>query len=103
MARPIKIQIDVTKINKDLLYQGKKGEYLNLVAFPLKSGPKENGDTHTVFHDITQEQRESGVENKILGNLRLPSENDRPGERVQHFPKDDGVQRDSDGSDSVPF
>ncbi len=34
MARPIKIKINVTRILKEYIFEGKNGKYLNLVAWP---------------------------------------------------------------------
>ena len=85
MARPIKIKINVTKILKEYIYEGKNGKYLNLVAWPNKNGPGQYGDTHFVCQDIPKEARDSGVQAQILGNLTLP-EDEAPPPRQQQRP-----------------
>lgn len=74
MARPIKIKINVTRILKEYLFEGKNGKYLNLVAWPNKNGTGQYGDTHFVSQDIPKEDRDQGVQAPILGNLTLPEE-----------------------------
>jgi hypothetical protein len=78
MARPIKIKINVTKILKEYIFEGKNGKYLNLVAWPNKNGTGQYGDTHFVSQDIPKEARDSGVQAPILGNLTLPEEEEAP-------------------------
>jgi len=78
MARPIKIKINVTKILKEYIFEGKNGKYLNLVAWPNKNGTGQYGDTHFVSQDIPKEARDEGVQAPILGNLTLPEEEAPP-------------------------
>jgi hypothetical protein len=74
MARPIKIKINVTRILKEYIFEGKNGKYLNLVAWPNKNGTGQYGDTHFVSQDIPKEARDEGVQAPILGNLTLPED-----------------------------
>ena len=60
----IKIKIDVTKINKERLYKGEKGTYLNAVMIEKKT---EFSDFFIV-EDISKEEREAGKHGAILGN-----------------------------------
>jgi hypothetical protein len=66
----IKYKIDVTKIDKSLLYQGAKGTYLNGVFFENKNGPGEYGDDGFIVQDVSKEQREQGIKGPIIGNWR---------------------------------
>ena len=119
MARPIKIKINVTKILKEYIFEGKNGKYLNLVAWPNKNGTGQYGDTHFVSQDLPTEARDEGVQAPILGNLTLPEEEAppprqqaRPAPRpnaarpkppgpIQH-PPPESYQDDMD-QDSIPF
>lgn len=85
MARPIKIKINVTKILKEYIFEGKNGKYLNLVAWPNKNGTGQYGDTHFVSQDLPKEARDEGVQAPILGNLTLPEE-EAPPPRQQSRP-----------------
>lgn len=78
MPKPITISINVQKILKDYIYEGKNGKYLNLVLFENKNGPDQYGNTHMVKQDLGKEAREKGVNAPILGNARFPSEEPPP-------------------------
>jgi hypothetical protein len=66
-----KTQVDCIVIPleaNDLKMAGDKGGvYLNIVAFPMKE-LKEYA-THIIKQSVSKEQRESGIEKPILGNL----------------------------------
>ena len=83
MAHPIKIRINVTKILKDYIFEGKNGKYLDLVAWPNKNGTGQYGDTHFVSQDIPKEARAQGVQSPILGNLTLPEDEAPPARQQQ--------------------
>lgn len=76
MSRPIKIKINYTRIVQSALYDGKNGQYLDLVAWPNKNGPDQYGNTHMVCQELPREAREAGERGPILGNLRLPEDQD---------------------------
>lgn len=79
MARPIKLKINYSRIVLDHLYEGKNGQYLVLVAWPNKNGPDQYGNTHMVCQELSREAREAreaGEKGPILGNLRLPEDED---------------------------
>lgn len=77
MNQPIKIKINVTKVLKEYIFEGKSGKYLNLVAWPNKSGTGQYGDTHFVVQDIPRDVRESGMKSPIVGNLTIPESEQR--------------------------
>jgi hypothetical protein len=104
MPRPIKIKIDVSKIDKAGLYKGTKGTYLDCVAWPSKT-PGQYGDTHYVVQELSKEKRDAGEKGAIIGNMTVPD--DEPQQRQQPRPlqrqqKMDEVFTDDD-SDSIPF
>ena len=62
----ISVSIDVNKIDKEYIAQGKKGRYLYL---SLKDGiPSEYGHEFTVFQDYGKEARLAGKVSPIIGN-----------------------------------
>lgn len=63
----IAIQIDVNKINKEKLYKGEKGTYLNLVLIPT---PNSQYSDYMVVESTTKEEREQGVKGEMLGNAK---------------------------------
>lgn len=63
----IKLKIDVTKINKDRIFVGKKGKYIDLV---LVEKPNDFGDDGFIAHDLKKEEREAGATGGIIGNWK---------------------------------
>ena len=117
MAKPIKLKIDVTKIDKSLLYKGEKGTYLNCVVWENRDGPDRFDFTHTIKQEISKEQKEAGMKEVIIGNLKMPdnggsSSPDRGFSRPQedtrrHYPLDDrkpnGGRQAPAESDDIDF
>jgi hypothetical protein len=68
MKELIKGSIDVLKINKDKLYTGKKGKYLNIVLIPTPNS--EYGDW-MIVEETTEEERKAGEKGTILGNAKV--------------------------------
>ena len=64
----ISIMLDVTKINKDRLYVGKKGTYLNCVL--IETPNSEYGD-YMIVEDISYQERMDGKRGTILGNGKI--------------------------------
>jgi len=63
----ISLNIDVNKIDKERLYKGAKGTYLDAVLIPTPNS--EYGD-YMIVESISKEERESGVKGTILGNAK---------------------------------
>lgn len=61
----IKAKLNVSKINKDKLFHGEKGVYLDIVLFETPNG--KYGDW-MIVQDVSREEREAGVQGAILGN-----------------------------------
>lgn len=61
--------IDVSKIDKSKLIQGKKGTYLNIAIF-LKDEEDQYGNHGMIVESITKEEREAGNKGTILGNVK---------------------------------
>ena len=98
MNRPIKIRVDVSKIDKAALYKGAKGTYLDCVAWPSKT-VGQYGDTHYIVQELSRERRDAGEKGSIIGNMTVPDDEQprqesRPVQRQQKmdevFPPDDG-------------
>jgi len=69
MSKTIALKIDVSKIDKSRLFQGKKGTYLDAVLF-LKDDDDEYGNNGMIVQSVTQEEREAGTRGAILGNSK---------------------------------
>jgi len=76
----IKGKIDVTKILKDELYQGKTAKYLDLVMFPNTNElgdevPDQYGQTGVIKQSLSKTSREAGMKSPILGNYTITEKN----------------------------
>ena len=83
MQETIIAKIDVTKIDKNKLFQGKKGTYLDLVLIPTPGSPY--GNDYMAVQGLGKEDREAGQRGEILGNARL-SKNIQPQTAGMHEP-----------------
>ena len=71
MKETIRATIDVTKIDKSKLFQGKKGTYLDLVLIPTPGN--QFGNDYMAVQNISKEDRDAGQRGEILGNAKLAS------------------------------
>lgn len=72
----ITVKIDVTKIDKNLLYKGAKGTYLDVVLF--ETPDDKFGNDYRVVQGVTKEARAAGVKGAILGNGKVIGGNAKP-------------------------
>ena len=94
----VSVKIDVTKIDKALLYKSEKGTYLNTTVFIDIDSPDKYGNHGMVTQDISKEAKDAGEKGPILGNVKI-------------FWKGDSVQKASNTSkakgadfdDDIPF
>jgi len=64
----IAASIDVNKIDKSQLFEGKKGKYLDLVLIPTPNN--QYGDDFMVVQGLSKEKRDAGERGEILGNAK---------------------------------
>lgn len=68
----INISIDVTKIDKALLYKGAKGTYMNLTTFVDPGQEDQYGNHGFIAQSQSKEEREANKERPpILGNCKV--------------------------------
>jgi hypothetical protein len=104
----IKLSVDVTKIDKNSLYKGAKGTYLDLTVF-LDGDPDQYGQHGMITQEISRERRDAGEKGPILGNVKkwYPAE----GQSQQQAPATimgNGERRSADANldddvDPLPF
>lgn len=70
MAKFFCAKIDLKKIDKERLYTGKKGTYLEISGF-INDEEDEYGQFGMITQAITTEESEEGVVGEILGNVTL--------------------------------
>ena len=106
MARPSQGKINVLKIAKEHLFQGKTAKYLDIAIWPNKGGTDEYGNTHYITQSVGKEARDRGEKGAIIGNIKWVEAQDqspRPPAKPAARPapaKDPDL--DVDGSE-VPF
>jgi hypothetical protein len=82
MATIISIKIDVKKIDKNRLYVGEKGVYLDAVIL-MRDQPDKYGRNGMIVQDVTEEERQNGVRGPILGNVVVLEKKELTQEEVQ--------------------
>ena len=70
MAGIIKGSIDLTKIPKDKIIQGKKGKYIP-VSITVNDEEDQFGNFGPIIVDQTKEEREAKAPKTYLGNVRV--------------------------------
>lgn len=92
--------INVTKIDKSALYEGKNGKYLSLVFFDNKDGPDQFGNDGFITQDLGKERRMAGEKGPIIGNWKeVGTKSPTPSPARQESPVIVSMEDDS----SIPF
>jgi hypothetical protein len=83
----IQVKLDVTKIDKTKLFQGKQGTYLDAVIF-LKDTPDQYGNNGMIVQSVSAEERTQGIKGAILGNVKVmqPQAQQQPKTEPQDLP-----------------
>ena len=69
MATNLNVKIDVTKINKEKLFKGEKGTYLDATII-MRDEPDQYGNCGMIVEQTTKAERDAGVKGAILGNVK---------------------------------
>ena len=67
----LSVKIDVSKIDKDRLFEGEKGTYMDLSTFIDTDEKDQYGNNGFISQATSKEEREQGVKTPILGNVRV--------------------------------
>ena len=102
----VTLKIDVTKIDKDRLFVGQKGKYLDATVFIDTAGLDQYGNSGMITQDVSKDERAQGVKGNILGNCKVFwSENGQAPQQGQQ-PSGQAAanqQQPIDDSDDIPF
>lgn len=71
MQLGVSLKIDVTKIDKEKLFRGQKGTYLDLTVFIDVDNEDQYGNNGMVTQSTSKEDREAGIKGAILGNIKV--------------------------------
>ena len=67
----LSIKIDVSKIDKDRLFKGEKGTYLDLTTFIDTTELDQYDNNGFISQSTNKEERDQGVKTPILGNVKV--------------------------------
>jgi len=67
----VSLKIDVSKIDKNRLFKGQKGNYLDATVFIDLGEADQYGNHGMITQDVTREEREQGGQGPILGNCKV--------------------------------
>ena len=98
----MKANIDLNKIPKDKIYQGKKGKYLP-ITITINDEPGNYGDSGPIIVEQTKEEREAKVDKVYLGNVKIVWTN---GTNVDVAPREAGAPQSAAApmpADDLPF
>ena len=65
----VRVKIDVSKIDKELLFKGSKGTYLDATVFIDPNQADQYGNHGMITQDVSKEARDKGEKGNILGNV----------------------------------
>ena len=102
MTRIVRLKIDVTKIDKARLFQGKKGTYLDATVF-LNDEPGQYGDNGMITQDVSKEEREAGTKGAILGNATIFKLLDDNGQAAPSSTAEATAQAEDMDDSDIPF
>ena len=67
----VSLKIDVSKINKDKLFKGQKGTYLDAQVFIDIDELDQYGNSGMITQSVSKEDRQAGQQGAILGNAKV--------------------------------
>ena len=108
MKRFISLKINVLEIEKQRLFAGQKGTYLDAVVF-LDDDPDQYGNNGMITQSVSQEERESGTRGNILGNAKIikvmgeDQSEQQPAQRQSTGQQAPSQGNPIDETDDIPF
>ena len=76
MSIVINVKLNVKKIEKERLYIGEKGTYLDASVI-LFEEPDKFGNDGMIVQNVTQEERKAGKKGMILGNVKYATKKEK--------------------------
>jgi len=79
-------KIDVSKIDKNFLFKGNKGTYMDLLLMENREGPDQFGNDGFVAQGVSKEAKERGEKGPIIGNWKRVGLGNKPQQKPQPKP-----------------
>ena len=103
MKLGISIKIDVSKIQKERIFKGAKGNYIDLTTFIDVDTQDQYGNNGFISQSVSKEERAANVQTAILGNAKVFF-NDSSQQQPQSQPQQQSQQPVDDNFDDIlPF
>lgn len=110
----VSLKIDVSKIDKNRLFRGQKGTYLDATVFIDPDSQDQYGNNGMITQDVTKRERDAGTRGEILGNCKVFWSDSGQGGYQQapaqsYAPQSQGQPQNQGGGfsdfddDSIPF
>ena len=106
----ISIRIDVTKIQKERIFKGAKGSYLDLTTFVDLDQKDQYDNNGFISQSVDKAERDQGIKTPILGNCKVffnDSQTQQSAPQVQNSAGgtqySEGIADDSGFEDEIPF
>ena len=99
----INLKIDVSKIDKNRLFKGQKGTYLDATAFVDLDQLDEYSNNGFIAQQVSEDERKQGVKGAILGNSKVFWRGDSDNQQAPQAPAPSQAAPVDDFSDDVPF
>ena len=99
----VNLSINVSKIDKDLLFTGKNGKYLDATVFVNLDELSQFGDNGIINQSISKESKDAGETGALLGNAKVFWRNDGNEVLKQDNAPQVKTGGNFDDSDSIPF
>lgn len=99
----IVLKIDVTKIDKNHLFQGKSGKYMDCILSENKDGPDQYGNAGFIAQSVSKEAKASGVRGPIIGNYKEIVTLPKAPKQVESKPTATKPKPTVDADSEIPF
>lgn len=98
-------KINVTKIDKAHLFDGKNGKYLDIALHENRDGEDQYGNLGFITKSVSQDARQRGEKGPIIGNFKEVGQKRQvtPQERDHAKAKSNGYQPQPPEEDEIPF
>jgi len=104
----VNVKIDVTKIDKQRLFAGKKGTYLDATVFIDVDNKDQYDNNGMITQNVTQEEKAQNVKGPILGNVQVfwrddNNQNQQSNNQAMGRPNQGNDPIDYEDDNSIPF
>jgi hypothetical protein len=99
----IVLKIDVTKIDKNHLFVGKSGKYLDCILNENRDGPDQYGNIGFIAQSVSKEAKEKGERGPIIGNYKEIVTTPRVPKQTESKPATKSKPATDDAGSGLPF